>query len=90
MSTEKTLGRFQFIDGSQGDLTEIHSAIVTAISQAEQGEDEGTVIIIDDMSALSWMGNELNKLSKFVQSLKKLCLSVSGFSPSYPKLVLLD
>ncbi|GAA5986900.1 hypothetical protein JCM5350_000357 [Sporobolomyces pararoseus] len=75
LSTEKTLGRFQFIDGSQGDLTEIHSAIVTAISQAEQGEDEGTVIIIDDMSALSWMGNELNKLSKFVQSLKKLCLS---------------
>lgn len=75
LSTEKSLEKFKFIDGSQGDLKEIYSQIYDTLIESEEA-----LVIIDDVSALNWMGNESNKLIKFFTNVNKLCLTVRYFA----------
>ncbi|GAA5903700.1 uncharacterized protein JCM6883_005088 [Sporobolomyces salmoneus] len=77
LSTEKSQGKFELIDGSDGDLQQIYNSVSTSLSTLLEEDEttEGTLVIIDDLSALSWMGNDLKKIVKFNLALKKLCLA---------------
>ncbi|GAA5828656.1 hypothetical protein JCM3766R1_003775 [Sporobolomyces carnicolor] len=80
LGAEKTLGRFEFVDGSRGDLNEIYAGVASAVGTGDDDEgrlwdEEGTLVIVDDLTALSWLGNDLAKVVKFDRALKHLCLS---------------
>lgn len=77
--TEKQQGNFQFIDGFEGDVVSIFSEISQSLSspstppQSDQSQE--TLVILDDLSALNWIGNSPLKLIKFHLALKNLCHS---------------
>lgn len=88
LGAEKTLGRFEFVDGSRGDLNEIYAGVASAVGTGDDDEgrlwdEEGTLVIVDDLTALSWLGNDLAKVVKFDRALKHLCLSVGPPNPSF-------
>ena len=89
LGAEKTLGRFEFVDGSRGDLSGIYAGVASAVGtdddddQGRLRDEEGTLVIVDDLTALSWLGNDLAKVVKFDRALKHLCLSVGPPNPSF-------
>ncbi|GAA5929417.1 uncharacterized protein JCM15063_004143 [Sporobolomyces koalae] len=75
LTSEKTLGNFRYIDGSSGDLVQLYALVRETVDALRTEEEEGTLVILDDVSALSWIGNDLEKINKFHLALRNLCIT---------------
>ncbi|GAA6010346.1 hypothetical protein JCM11491_006278 [Sporobolomyces phaffii] len=73
LGTEKSLGRFEFIDAASADLAATYAAVVESLSRDAAGS--GSLVVVDDLTALSWSGHDLTKIVKFHLALQTLVLS---------------
>lgn len=77
LANEHKNGRFAFVNGlgSSGSVVDLCQDVRTAVETA----GPGAVLVLDDVSALLWLGNQTGDVVRAVTSLRALVSDVSRF-----------
>ncbi|GAA6032562.1 hypothetical protein JCM8097_004817 [Rhodosporidiobolus ruineniae] len=99
---ESTAGRFAFVDASDPSipLTALYTSLVALLAPpsssaaAEQGGEPGPLVVIDDLSAVVWRGEEVRAVVRWWKAVRAAVaatnsslltlLHADSLSPSYP------
>ncbi|BGP16902.1 hypothetical protein JCM10213_007346 [Rhodosporidiobolus nylandii] len=96
LPTETSAGHFSFIDASSPflPLSVLYTSICEALSASPATADEGPLLIIDDLSALSWQGAGVREAVKWWKAVRAAVdathaslitlLHADSLSPSHP------
>ncbi|GAA6062149.1 hypothetical protein JCM10212_002361 [Sporobolomyces blumeae] len=75
LATERTTDAFEFVDGSHGDLSKTFSTLRSSLVAAgarDEAEHAGPLVVIDDVSTLSWIGNDVERVARFVLAIQTI------------------
>ncbi|GAA5917422.1 hypothetical protein JCM5296_003807 [Sporobolomyces johnsonii] len=70
LATERAAGRFRFVDASSGALEDACVGVAEALGGGGAGDD--AVVLVDDLSALMWLGNDVRSVVRFFARLRAL------------------